>query len=81
MGQKQSSPDTNGRDQAFTGRQSLLGELDETPQEMPPEGTNERQIRAFVKLAMDHHRNGRLADAERMYRQVLRPVQAILRMC
>ena len=79
MGQKQ-SPDNNGRDQSLTGRRSLLGELDETPQEMPPEGTNERQIRAFVKLAMDHHRNGRLADAERMYRQVLRPVQAILRM-
>lgn len=71
MGQKQ-SPDNNGRDQSSTGRRSLLGELDETPQETPPEGTNERQIRAFVKLAMDHHRNGRLADAERMYRQVLR---------
>jgi predicted TPR repeat methyltransferase len=72
MGQKQSSPDTNARNQVLTGRQSLLDELNETPQETPPEGTNERQIRAFVKLAMDHHQNGRLAVAEQMYRQVLR---------
>lgn len=72
MAQEHASPDNNGRDRVLAGRRSLLDELKKMPQEMLPEGTNEQQIRAFLKLAMEHHQNGRLADAERMYRQVLR---------
>ena len=51
---------------------SLLDELLKAPQEPAPEGTTAVQIRAFLTVAMAKHREGQLAEAEQMYRQVLR---------
>jgi len=51
---------------------SLLDELLKAPQEPAPEGTTAVQIRAFLTLAIAKHREGQLAEAEQMYRQVLR---------
>src|SRR5215475_2871467 len=51
---------------------SLFDELAKTPREPAPEGTTAIQIHAFLGVAMAKHREGRLAEAEQMYRQVLR---------
>jgi predicted TPR repeat methyltransferase len=51
---------------------SLLDELAELPREPAPEGTTDLQIRAFLAVAMAKHRDGRLTEAEQMYRQALR---------
>jgi predicted TPR repeat methyltransferase len=72
MGQEQFPADADSRDRDSTGSRPLLDELDKMPREMAPEGTTDQQIRAFLKLAMGKHQEGKLADAERMYRQVLR---------
>ena len=55
MAHEQSSADNDGRDQASTGSRSLLDELNKMPRETLPECTNEQQIRAFLKLAIEHH--------------------------
>jgi hypothetical protein len=54
------------------GTASLLDELLKAPREPAPEGTTAVQVRAFLTLAMAKHREGQLAEAEQMYRQVLR---------
>ena len=72
MGQKRSPADAKSREQISAASGSLLEELNKMPREMPPAGTNEEQIRAFLKLGIGKHRDGSLAEAERMYRQVLR---------
>jgi tetratricopeptide (TPR) repeat protein len=51
---------------------SLLDELANAPCEPAPEGTTTLQMHAFLAVAMAKHREGRLAEAEQMYRQVLR---------
>src|SRR5262249_50814793 len=51
---------------------SLLDELANAPCEPAPEGTTTLQMHAFLAVAMAKHREGRLAEAELMYRQVLR---------
>jgi predicted TPR repeat methyltransferase len=51
---------------------SLLDELADAPREPVPEGTTTLQMHAFLAVAMAKHREGRLAEAERMYRQALR---------
>jgi len=51
---------------------SLLDELANAPREPAPEGTTTLQMHAFLAVAMAKHREGRLAEAERMYRQALR---------
>ncbi len=51
---------------------SLLEELAGLPREPAPEGTTSLQIQAFLAVAMAKHREGRLAEAEQMYRQALR---------
>src|SRR6516164_8108365 len=51
---------------------SLLDELANAPREPVPEGTTTLQMHAFLAVAMAKHREGRLAEAERMYRQALR---------
>jgi len=50
---------------------SLLNEIARTPLEPAPEGTTSLQMHAFLAVAMAKHREGRLAEAEQMYRQVL----------
>ena len=51
---------------------SLLDEVATTPREPAPEGTTTLHIRAFLGVAMAKHQEGQLAEAEHMYRQVLR---------
>src|SRR6516162_143480 len=51
---------------------SLLDELANAPHEPAPAGTTALQLHAFLAVAMTKHREGRLAEAEQMYRQVLR---------
>ncbi len=51
---------------------ALVHELAEAPRELAPMGTTAVQIRAFLAVAMAKHREGQLAEAEQMYRQVLR---------
>jgi tetratricopeptide (TPR) repeat protein len=51
---------------------SLLDELANAPREPAPAGTTAQQMHAFLAVAMTKHREGRLAEAEQMYRQVLR---------
>jgi tetratricopeptide (TPR) repeat protein len=51
---------------------SLLDEVATTTREPAPEGTTTLQIRAFLGVAMAKHQEGQLAEAEHMYRQVLR---------
>jgi Flp pilus assembly protein TadD len=51
---------------------SLLDELLKAPREPAPVGTTAVQIRAFLAVAMAKHQKGQLAEAEQMYRQVLR---------
>lgn len=50
----------------------LIDELTRIPREPVPEGTTPLQMRAFLALAMAKHREGKLAEAEQMYRQALR---------
>jgi len=51
---------------------TLVHELAEAPRDLAPMGTTAVQIRAFLAVAMAKHREGQLAEAEQMYRQVLR---------
>ena len=51
---------------------SLFDELANAPCEPPPEGTTTLQMHSFLAVAMAKHREGRLAEAEQMYRQALR---------
>jgi predicted TPR repeat methyltransferase len=51
---------------------SLLDELASAPREPAPEGTTNQQMQAFLAVAMAKHREGKLAEAEQMYRQALR---------
>ena len=51
---------------------SLLDELANAPREPAPVGTTSLQMHAFLAVAMAKHREGRLAEAEQMYRQALR---------
>jgi predicted TPR repeat methyltransferase len=50
----------------------LIDELTKIPHEPAPDGTTPLQMRAFLALAMAKHREGKLAEAEQMYRQALR---------
>jgi predicted TPR repeat methyltransferase len=50
----------------------LIDELAKIPREPAPEGTTSLQMHAFLALAMAKHREGKLAEAEQMYRQALR---------
>ena len=59
-------------DCAPNGSLWLLDELANVPREPVPEGTTSAQMHAFLAVAMAKHREGRLAEAERMYRQALR---------
>ena len=59
-------------DRASNGGLSLLDELANEPRDQAPGGTTSAQIQAFLAVAMTKHREGRLAEAERMYRQTLR---------
>jgi len=51
---------------------SLLAALKTEPREPLPEGITPAQIQAFLAVAMTRHREGRLAEAERLYRLALR---------
>ena len=51
---------------------SPIEELSGAPSEPAPEGMTTLQMRAFLTLAMTRHREGRIAEAEQMYRQALR---------
>ena len=51
---------------------SLLDELANAPREPAPVGTTSLQMHAFLAVAMAKHREGRLAEADQMYRQALR---------
>jgi len=51
---------------------SLLDDLANAPREPAPVGTTSLQMHAFLAVAMAKHREGRLAEAEQMYRQALR---------
>ena len=56
---------------ALTNGLSLADELASAPREPAPEGTTPTQMHAFLAVAMAKHREGLLAEAEQMYRQVL----------
>jgi predicted TPR repeat methyltransferase len=51
---------------------SLIDELTKIPREPAPDGTTPLQMHAFLAVAMAKHREGKLAEAEQMYRQALR---------
>jgi len=51
---------------------SLLDDLANAPREPAPVGTTSLQMHAFLAVAMAKHREGRLAEADQMYRQALR---------
>lgn len=51
---------------------SLLDQVLQAPREPLPKGTTAEHVHAFLRVAMDKHRTGKLDEAERMYRQLLR---------
>jgi predicted TPR repeat methyltransferase len=51
---------------------SLLDEVMAAPRQPLPEGTTDEQVQAFLHIAAENHHSGKIEQAERMYRQLLR---------
>ena len=51
---------------------SIINELVDGSCELAPQGTTPAQMQAFLAVAMAKHQEGRLSEAEKMYRQVLK---------